>query len=121
MGRKTKYCLNFGKGKHLNDGLSPSNMHCSKCYEEVKHRYEVTEKQGGAIVGLRAARMLAGGSFGYEYSQSEKERNLRAFFNYVMPEIPAEQANLLAKEIAYKSNAVELPTQNGGYKEVKMY
>lgn len=120
MGRKTKYCLNYGKGKHLNDGKSPSYMHCSQCYDEVKKKYESIEKHGGPVIGLRAARMLAGGSFGYENHRGDKERNLMAFFNYVMPEIPLETARIMAKDIANSNNA-ELEHFRKGYVKVKMY
>ena len=120
MGRKTKYCLNFGKGKHLNNGKSPSSMHCSECYEEVKKKYESIEAHGGNVEGLRAARMLAGGSFGYERTKGDKERNLMAFFHYVMPEIPIETAQIMAKDIAY-NGTTELEHFRKGYVKVKMY
>jgi hypothetical protein len=121
MPRKTKYCLNYAIGQHLNDGKSPSHMHCSACYEQVKKRYDAMMNQGGPLVGLRAARMHAGGSFGYERTQNEKETNLMAFFNYVMPHIPIEQARKLSKEIAANSGTCELPKQDGSYRKVKMY
>lgn len=90
------------------------------CYGEAKNKYARIEAQGGQVVGLRAARMLAGGSFGYERSKAEKERNLLAFFNYVMPEIPIERATMLAKDIAYDGN-LELEHHSKGYVKVKAY
>lgn len=120
MPRKTKYCLNYAAGRHLNDGKSPSHMHCSACYEEVKKRYTSIDNHGGPIVGLRAARMLAGGSFGYERSQGDKERNLRAFFHYVMPEVHNARVEKLVKEMA-AANKVELEHQDGTYKTASAY
>ncbi len=103
MPRKTKYCLNFGLGKHLNDGKSPSHMHCSRCYEEVKNRLETIEKQGGPVEGLRAARVFNGGFSAGKvrgYSEKEKTQDLMAFFYYVMPHIPMDQARMLSRDIA---------------------
>jgi hypothetical protein len=125
MGRKTKYCVNYKRGKHLNDGKSPSHMYCSECYPEAKAKYEKKidniEAQGGRLVGLRAARTLAGGSFGYERSKEEKTTNLMAFFNYVMPEIDTERALQLSREIAEGSGKSEIQKQDGSYTTIKMY
>lgn len=120
MGRKTKYCLNYEKGRHLNDKKSPSGCYCSGCYDEMKNRLRLIEQQGGAIQGLRAARCKADGSFGYERTKTEKETNLRAFFYYVMTHIPTEKAERFVKEIA-ASNTMELEYQGGTYKRVKSY
>lgn len=120
MAKKTKYCLNYVKGRHLNDGKSPSHMHCSECYPEVKERYDSIERHGGALVGLRAARTLSGGSFGYETTQGEKERNLNAFFHYVMPHIPGDVARKLSKDIS-QQNSLELQKQDGSYIKVIPY
>lgn len=119
MGRKTKYCLNYANGRHLNDGKSPSGCYCSVCYQDVKKRLETTQQQGGPIEGLRGARTLAGGSFGYEQTKEEKERNLRAFFHYVMPHIHGDRARQLAKEIAEKPGVNEYNVQSGGYKRIR--
>lgn len=120
MPRKTKYCLNYAAGKHLNDGLSPSHMHCSACYDEVKERYATIEKQGGPIEGLRAARVLADGSFGYERRPEDKDRNLRAFFYYVMPHLHQARVDQLVKEMT-KENTNDFITQGGVLKRVQMY
>lgn len=120
MARKTKYCLNYAKGRHLNDGKSPSHMHCSECYEEVKERYASIQANGGALEGLRAARTLAGGSFGYENNERDKERNLRAFFWFVMPEVHQARVDKLVKEMSI-SNKVTVIAQGGVPKTVIMY
>lgn len=120
MARKTKYCLNYSKGKHLNDGKSPSHMHCSECYEEVKLRYESIERNGGPVEGLRAARMLSGGGFGYETNRGDKERNLRAFFHYVMPEMHQARVDKIVRDLA-KSNKGEFVAQGGKIKTVHFY
>mgnify|MGYP006935511271 CR=1 FL=1 len=117
--RKTKYCQNIGE-KHLREKNSPSNHYCVACYTKLKERYKVIEAQGGPIAGLRAARCLADGSFGYERSANEKERNLRAFFYYVMPHIPDEKAEQYVKEIAHRDGVNEHCT-NDGIKRVRTY
>lgn len=117
--RTTKYCQNIGP-RHLRDKKSPSKCYCSDCYDEIKNRLETIEKQGGRIQGLRAARMLAGGSFGYERTIDEKKRNLAAFFHYVMPEIPNAKAQVLINDIANNSGTVDMMAQDG-IKRVKMY
>jgi len=99
MAKKTKYCMNYRAGRHLNDGKSPSNMHCSACYEEVKERYNLIKEEGGQIEGLRGARALAGGSF-QSNNKGDNERNLRAFFHYVMPHITTSEAEIYIKEIS---------------------
>lgn len=116
--RTTKYCQNIGP-RHLREDSSPSKCYCVTCYDKIKARMATIEAQGGPIEGLRGARMLAGGSFGYERTQGEKERNLRAFFHYVMPHIPEEKAEVYAKEIS-KSNSADFSTKDG-IKRVNMY
>ena len=116
--RKTIYCQNIGP-KHLRDTNSPSKHYCNECYGKLKAKYDLIEAQGGPIEGLRGARVLAGGSFGYEQSQNDKERNLHAFFHYVMPHIPEEKAHALSKEIS-KNGRVDFCTKDG-IKRAKLF
>jgi len=117
MGRKRKYCLNFTIGSHQIDKESKSTCYCSNCYDAAKKRYDNMQKMGGELVGLRAARTLAGGSFGYETRMVDKKRNLMAFFNYVMPHIPIERAIYLTDKICEGKNTIELESHDG-YKTV---
>lgn len=118
--RTTKYCQNIGE-RHLRDLKSPSKQYCSHCYQEISERLATIEQQGGRIEGLRAARTLAGGSFGYERSVDEKKRNLAAFFHYVMPEIPNARAQILINDIAKNSGTVDMVAQGGKIQRVKQY
>ncbi len=117
--RTTKFCQNIGE-KHLRDKASPSKCYCSTCYNEMKLRLEKIEKEGGAIAGLRGARMLAGGSFGYERSKDEKRRNLGAFFHYVMPHIPQAKADKLINDIVVNGTGTSDFSTNHGIVRVKM-
>ncbi len=117
--RTTKFCQNIGT-RHLRDTKSPSKQYCSHCYQEISERLATIEQQGGRIQGLRGARMLAGGSFGYERSVDEKKRNLAAFFHYVMPEIPSAKAQVLINDIAKNSGTYDMMGQNG-IQRVKSY
>lgn len=116
--RTTKYCQNIGP-RHLRGG-SPNKQYCVGCYEAMKERLERIKQEGGPVEGLRAARTLADGSFGYERTQADKERNLNAFFHYCMPHIPQERAQHLAKEIAKGPKHNDFATSEG-IKRVKMY
>lgn len=121
MTRTTKYCQNHYLGaRHLRDKKSPSKCYCTECYNEIKQRLENIDKQGGRIVGLRGARLLAGGSFGYERTKDEKERNLQAFFHYVMPEIPSLRATALIKDIVNNGSGTSDFSTERGIQKVKM-
>ncbi len=117
--KKTKYCQNIGP-KHLRNTDSLSKHYCTTCYSELKQRYDMIEKQGGCINGLRAARAIGGGSFGYEKSKSEKEQNLSAFFHYVMLHIPKEKATSMIKDIVYKNDSSREYLTNEGPRTVKI-
>lgn len=116
--RTTKYCQNIGP-KHIRNVDSPSKHYCTECYNSTKARLEKINQQGGPVAGLRMARVMADGSFGYERSRNDKERNLRAFFYYVMPHIPDAKVDVLVKDMA-KTNSSDYCT-NDGIKRVKHY
>lgn len=116
--KRTKYCQNIGP-RHLR-GESPNKQYCLECYTKLKERYARIESEGGPIAGLRGARVLADGSFGYERTAQEKERNLNAFFYYVMPHIPEEKAKKYIKDIVSQGNSNDFCT-NDGIRRVKMF
>lgn len=118
--RSTKYCQNIGS-RHAREKESPSKHYCIDCYTKLKDRYTKIETQGGPIAGLRAARALADGSFGYEKSKRDKDRNLRAFFYYVMPHIPDEKADHYVREIVHRTNETRQDyCTNDGIQTVKV-
>lgn len=114
--KKTKYCQNVGP-RHLR-GDSPSKHYCSECYGTLKARYEQMEKHGGPVEVLRGARLLAGGSFGYERSKREKETNLRAFFYCVMTHIPQAEADQHITNILSGPQGFDMVAQGGEVKRI---